>query len=455
MTESRISRRSLLTGTGAGLASFALAPWFSGQQVLKVTDALGVTDPLAGWSLYKDVLAYDLFGEHHTATVSSLASADWLEQHLIDQGFETERHPFLARQSFVKKVVLRTGAFGLASVEAYPLWPATFPVGTISQPLVAFPSPNLNAVSGKIAVATFPFNFTGQISQTIIDLIESAAAAGAVAMVAISEGPSGHITVMNPIDDRAAWPIPVVLVGPQHTPQLLGALKSGAKTTLQLEGQNVPDAPSVNVIGRHIQDENAPWIVISTPYSGWFRCSGERGPGISIWRGLCRWVAARRRLPLTVQPPLNYLFVATSGHELGGLGMDAFLRDLAPTPESVKLWLHLGAWVASYAWQPATGKTPAFRLNTSNTRFLVTLDYSDAVLADLLKLPGLYLLRYPIGEAQQIHDAGYGNLLAITGRNVPHHTRLDVPANTSPGLLAPVARALSQFILQREAEISP
>ena len=52
----------------------------------------------------------------------------------------------------------------------------------------------------------------------------------------------------------------------------------------------------------------------------------------------------------------GFLFVSTSGHELGGLGMRAFMNDLAPPPERVLCWIHLGAGIATYSWgETATG----------------------------------------------------------------------------------------------------
>lgn len=447
------SRRELLRQTGAGLASLAIAPYFSAKQVVKVTDAVGLTDPLTGSALYQDVKKYFDFGEHHTGMASDIATADWVERHLADQGYQTERQRFTVAQTFVNKVELWTGGRGLAKVDAYPLWPATFPARSIARQVASYSPTRPSTVAGKIALISFPFSVTGLITTEMIRQVEAVAAAGAVALVAISEGPTNHVTVMNPIDGRTAWPIPVVLVGKKDESQLIAAAKSSSRSTLILEGRANPATAVSNVLGRQIQAENAPWIIVSTPLSGWFRCGGERGPGVAMLRGLSRWLASRRRAALGMGTPLNSLFIGTTGHELSALGIDVVLKNAVPRPERVKLWFHLGAWVTSYAWSNAVGTATPVRLTTENSRYLIAPTGTDASLKELLKLPGLLRVRTPFGEAQQIYEAGYRNVVAITGRNVPHHTRLDVATNTGPALLEPVARAISRYIIERETAV--
>jgi hypothetical protein len=130
------------------------------------------------------------------------------------------------------------------------------------------------------------------------------------------------------------WPVPVVLVGQRDETVLTAAARSNIKASLLLEGEDESAAIAKNVVAR--MDHGKDLIVVSTPQSGWFRCAGERGPGIAMFLGLARWASKRPSGP-------SFLFVSTSGHELGGLGMLAFLKELAPPPEQVLGWIHLGA----------------------------------------------------------------------------------------------------------------
>ena len=54
------------------------------------------------------------------------------------------------------------------------------------------------------------------------------------------------------------------------------------------------------------------------PAQRWYWCASERGGGIACWLELMRTLLARR-------PARDVVFVASSGHELGHLGIDAFV----------------------------------------------------------------------------------------------------------------------------------
>ncbi len=443
-----VSRRQLFGKVSQGIATLVAGRGLSNGPLTRLADGIGLTQPLSGWSLYRDVRSYSQLGEHLTATNVDLATGDWLERHLVDAGFETERQTFTIRQSSVQRSTLLAGSSGRVPVEAIPLWPVTFTADPIECPLVELNPTDRVSLQGKIALASFPFSITGRVTTEIADLIRRAAQNGAVAIVGITEGPTELPVAMNPLEGQEPWPIPVLLVGPKDRSWLTAASQSGVNVTLVIEGATIEAAPATNVVGRLIRTANAPWIVISTPYSGWFRCGGERGPGIALWRGLSRWIASRWTTSPTA--PCNYLFVATSGHELGGVGMSAYLASHAPKPEQVAVWLHLGAWMTSYAWPLDAGPDPQAD-DAENPRFLNSLNIRTEALAPLLKLPNMIPQEILIGEIAQVIQSGYTKALAITGRNVPHHTRWDLPFMTGPRLLERTARALTEFLAVAES----
>ena len=92
-------------------------------------------------------------------------------------------------------------------------------------------------------------------------------------------------------------------------------------------------------------------LVVSTPRSGWFTCAGERGPGIAVWLHLARWAAANLKT-------VDLEFLATSGHEYENVGGATYLRAMAPKPDRVALWLHLGANVAARDWHELAQLVP-------------------------------------------------------------------------------------------------
>ncbi len=445
------SRRHLFEQAGHSIGALAAGRLYSESAVVRTSDAIGLIDPLSGWSLWNDVRTYCGFGEHRTATKVDLVTADWLERHLAGLGFQTERQEFTVRQSFVEQTIVLAGRHGLNPVEAFPLWPVQFTSGPISGRLVELRSKYGSSVAGNVALVTFPFSISGELTDDIAGQIDIAAKNGAVAMIGISEGPTGELTAMNSGPSQQPWPIPVVLVGAKDRGRLTAAVTSGTPITIDLHGSTDLAAPATNVIGQLVKARNAPWVVISTPYSGWFRCGGERGPGVALWRGFSRWIASRWTISNPQAGPLNYLFVGTSGHEIGASGMIAFLEEKAPKASDVLFWFHFGAWINSYAFSAATGDQGPQRLRSLNHRFLQAPNYPRAAVAPLLKLPKLTLQNIvPLGEIALILQAGYPTGLSITGRNIPHHTRLDLPNTTGPSLLGDAARAISEFIVAAE-----
>jgi hypothetical protein len=149
--------------------------------------------------------------------------------------------------------------------------------------------------------------------------------------------------------------------------------------------------------------------VVSTPSSGWFTCAGERGPGIAMLLALAEWVGAR-------SDGLNYLFVATSGHELDYLGARLFHEaHLAPPPERTRAWLHLGAQIATPPWEEEDGVLrPTDRVTTGTLQ--ATEELADVWRDAFAHLP-MYTLRTDtrIGEFRDLVEHGYRGLGIVGG----------------------------------------
>ena len=115
----------------------------------------------------------------------------------------------------------------------------------------------------------------------------------ALAVVVVTEGPTGGIIALNEASGRYAWPVPVVLVGAAQAGPLAQAAAAGSAVTLMSTGDASPQAAASNVVGRRAGQGKA--IVVSTPKSGWFHCAGERGSGLALF---WRWPpGCRRRRP--------------------------------------------------------------------------------------------------------------------------------------------------------------
>ncbi|HYL97920.1 MAG TPA: hypothetical protein VEZ90_03115, partial [Blastocatellia bacterium] len=183
-------------------------------------------------------------------------------------------------------------------------------------------------------------------------------------------------------------------------------------------------------------------IVISTPQSGWFRCAGERGPGVAYFIGLARWAASR-------DSDTSFLFVSTSGHELGEIGMKAFVEERAPAPRHVLAWIHLGAGMATYTWEPAPNGAPGMRRTNQvdSNRYLMCSSELVPMLEPIYSdLPGLQPRKaVALGEFEILIKKGYKTIGFAAGHQF-HHTPADSPEVTSPEILEPVGQALIRTI---------
>jgi hypothetical protein len=109
--------------------------------------------------------------------------------------------------------------------------------------------------------------------------LADAARAGASAAIAITQGPSREIIVMNAPDDHTPLALPTVLAAPKDATRLWQAASSKAVIRLNVAGRIDPAAAAQNLIGT--MDRGKPWMVVSTPQSAWTHAAGERGPGIA------------------------------------------------------------------------------------------------------------------------------------------------------------------------------
>ncbi len=448
----RITRRDLLRGAGSFVSAFLLGDSVMSaarrkhsrrlsrrkRAVRKTRDVKSVrvadAGPLSGAKLYEDVIAYYNLGEHRTASDADLRTSQWLAGELRAAGLQATFQTFGLRQFFLRQSRFSIGG---KPIRCFPLW---FPRSTGSSPITAAlavhdKSAGPRSLQGKIAVVRFPFDARAAVSEGSghVEVIASAAKAGASAVVAITEGATKEIIALNSPAGAEPWPIPVVLAGERDESVLMAAAGSGEKASLLLDGNDDHEARARNVIAR--LDRGKDLIVVSTPQSGWFRCAAERGPGIALFLGLARWASRR-------PSGSSFLFVSTSGHELGGLGMRAFQKDLAPPPGRVLCWLHLGAGIAAYSWEETAMGWKRLQEPDSRRYLMTSPDLAPLLTTTFAGLPGLtQATGRAVGEFEFMIKAGYRTFGIAAGHRF-HHTPADSPEMTGPEILEPVGRAL-------------
>ena len=400
--------------------------------------------PLSGERLFERVERYAAFGAHRTGGASDRATSRWLEDALSSFGFAVERQPFVVRQFFPGEQRLELAD---RSVSVFPHW---LPRAS-SEPIRARLAPLGDAdLAGRIAFLA-PERAGEWYRVRPSALAEAAARKGARALVIALPHPSREIYATNaaaPYLERAL-PIPTVILAASDAAHVAATMESGAPATLVSTGDH-RSVEAVNVVAHHppVPIEGAPWVVVSTPTSGWFQCAGERGPGIALFLGLAEWVAGRGDAS-----GFNWLFVANSGHELSFAGARHSM-ELAPAATDVRAWLHLGASIGARKWTEHGGVLSPLEQAHEFNPFFYAPQLDPAAVAAFATIPDLEVL--PAAELRRAHSelgeilhAGY----PAAGFVGPHrffHTPKDTPDVTSPALLAPYGAALREFVLRLE-----
>jgi hypothetical protein len=405
-------------------------------------------DFLSGDSLYQDVITYVQFGEHRTATQGEDQTTDWMAERLKACGLNVGFQSFPVDTFFVHESSLNIDG---KLVQCFPLWPPhwTGPQSVRARLSLLEAEGSQQKASMALIKPSFSYGALAYSQDEGDDtVIRAAAERGAVAALVISNGPSEGIHAYNTPDGTERWPIPVALVPKRNEPALTLAAEQRVEASLLLKGSDELQVEAKNIVAR--LDRGGDLIVISTPKSGWFSCAGERGPGIALFLALAQWASQR-------DSNVSYIFEANTGHETGGSGIRRFVEDLAPAPESVLAWIHLGANIATWEWEETDSglvkraRPDSYRVVCSNQELLPLLNTA------LSCLPGLEpRVGRGLGEMRLVIQTGYRGFGVNGGPYRYFHTPEDKPdVATGPELLESVATALTTALDLLEAGGKP
>jgi len=389
-----------------------------------------------------DLERYIGFGSKQAGGPGDIACGEWLSSELEGLGFAIERQTLSVPFFEARRSELVCGA-----VKA-TVWPQPIVVptgkGGITGRLVRVDCEGraTGPLGGAIALVDLPFGrLSTALAKPVSTPIKAAFAAGAVAVVAITNGPTGKVIALNADGRKPMFAGPVALIAPEGVHGFLDAAQSAANATLFLDGAG-GHRPTFNFIGR-IDRGKSQWLAVSTPRSGWYGCAGERGPGIAAWLWLARWASAAVR-------DYNLAFVCNSGHEYENLGALESLKALAPKPGVTKLWLHLGANVAAQDWHEGTGRPlpsvdPQRYLSVSPS----LLPLARATFAGLAGLEAPYTSDVlSAGELNEVIAAGYGTVAGVFGTHRYHHVAGDDAQCVSARNVIATARAFQRFLAE-------
>ena len=243
------------------------------------------------------------------------------------------------------------------------------------------------------------------------------------AIVVTTRGGTPGLCPSNADDFLLPFGPPVLQVSGEFAAQLKDGAERGSEALL-IAGAKRTQSEAFNVTAL-IEGSNRtmPPLIVMTPRSGWWTCASERGGGIACWLELMRALRG-------TGPARDVVFVASSGHEVGYLGIEAFIARRAGIVKQARAWIHFGANVGA-------AQDPGNTLQASDNEM-------EALEADAMTKASLRIDRrvprgsVPGGEAGVVHRAG-GRYLSIIGRNALFHN----PADHGPEAVDP--RAISRF----------
>jgi hypothetical protein len=392
-------------------------------------------------SIESDLARYVSFGNKRAGGAGDIACGEWLARELGKLDYKVERQQFAVPFFETVTAELASGA-STVPVYAQPIVIPTPPGGT-EGPLVRVDGAGRWAgdLKGAIALVDLPSaRWSTILAKGVRQPIEAAFAAGAIAAVVVTNGPSGKVVALNADGRRPMFAGPVALVGPAEAASFLGAAMTRERGRLVIEGRGGM-RPAFNFVGR-LDRGRGRWLAISTPRSGWFTCAAERGPGVAVWLGLARWAQA-------TFPRHDLAFVCNTGHEYEYLGAAEAMKKIAPPPNQTHFWLHLGANVAARDWHEGVPLTPLPSVDPQ--RFL-------SISPKLLPLArqifaGQAGYESPVssavmsaGELDEVIKAGYAPAAGTFGIHRFHHTEGDDARCLNPVATAQAAEGFRRLL---------
>jgi len=313
-----LSRRRLLFSCGVLGLTYAARP---------LRAALALPKPVeeeASIRVARVVRDYDAQGIHRTATDVDEASAHWLIRQLQATGIEAKLESFSINRVDLDETFLDVDGRRIGGV---PLFDAGF---TASEGI----SGRLGPVGSDAEIGLFEASSIDGTDR--VGPLRQALDGTHKAVVIVTRGGRPGISLINASHFLTPSGAPALQVSSVDADWLRERARNGAAARLVASATRRP-ANALNVVSWiHGSDPAATPLVVMTPRSGWWTCAGERSGGIAAWLETARAVSATK-------PVRDVHFLASSGHELGQIGLDAYLEHRAALVTQAKLWLHFGA----------------------------------------------------------------------------------------------------------------
>lgn len=337
------------------------------------------------------VREYESLGIHRTGWDADDRAADWLIAELGAAGIDAQEQRFRAPRWHWRQAEVQIGGQVIAG-EPMSDGGMTGPAG----------------VSGRIGrdIALWERGAADpeRMAAGVYEELTCLEADGARAVVLVMGDEHGNPVLRNAERPWAPISLPVLQVAPRAAADL--NWEGGARVVI--DGERV-ETQARNVVAEIPgSDPAAAPVTLMTPKSGWFSCAAERGGGIAVL------LAAAERIAAGGRPRRTLRLVASSGHELHHLGLEAYIDSLGEAARGVHAWLHLGASIGARRGAP---------------RFAASDDALMRIAQSALDEAGIVREPFPVGragfgEARNIAEIG-GRFISFLGGHPYFHSPMD------------------------------
>lgn len=325
-----MNRRTLLVTGGQALV-FAVAthdgPLSAASVQRNLQDSPGLSDSLEQ-RIATVIKAYDAQGNHRTGTEVDTASADWLASEIRKLGVEPSLEPFALSQIDPQSCYLRVAG---RRVDSVPV----FDAGFTSSDGVRGRLGNLGSDAEIALIESEPSSFSNPGNEQG-GQIQEARQSRHHAVVVLTRGPKPGLFLLNARRFAEPFGPPMLQVSSTESVWLKEQAQRHAEATLVADIKRTT-ARAYNVTAK-IAGTNpalAP-LVFMAPRSGWWQCASEQGSRLACWLEVIRVLASAKPAP-------DCYFVAFSGHEVGFLGVDPYIKARPGLITRAHAWIFFGS----------------------------------------------------------------------------------------------------------------
>ena len=324
-----MTRRDLfLAGGRVAVSTFAANA--IGDDILFGQTAPGASHEALEQRVAGVLQAYDAQGNHRTGTEIDNASAEWLADQARQYGAEVSLEPFPLSRVDPESCYLRIGGRRIDSV---PVFDAGF---TGAEGVRGRLGPlGSNAEIGLAESEPAKLIDPGIESR---DQVLKARRSQHKGVVVLTRGIRPGLYLLNAAEFLKPFGPPMLQISSSES-EWLREMAAERTEAMLVAHVTRTAARAFNVVERIAGTNPALGpLVLMAPRSAWWQCTTEQGSRLACWLEAIRVLAAGR-------PARDCIFVALSGHEVGLLGIDPFIKRRPELVKRANAWIFFGSGI--------------------------------------------------------------------------------------------------------------